>query len=266
MHGARSDLPTKSADQNACRCIHCVCADSVGTLAFARMFGSRRGSGCFNRGRDWMSMPRIGSDVRRVSERVASLGFAGGIRSLRLTPVRVTPRAELTARHSRGLLLCVCADSVGTLAFARMFGFGRGSGCFNRGRARRSLPRIGAWPRRRRRASLGRVSQAESAPCASPRSSRLVLAHKARQTLSFPAWSWWVGSLPSPQSPLIVSFSAPPAIPDQPSGCARRRNRVPGSIFARADELRPRPSGWPREEIEPGTVFRPLDESRSTIP
>ncbi len=159
------------ASHTARHSLYCVCGDSVATLAFARMFGCGRGSGCFNRACDWSSLPRIVSAPRRRSGRVARAGFAGGIRSLRLTAI-----------------VTVCAGAQ-TPPIARVFGVSVVGGLL----------------------------------------------------------------IPSP----------PPSKPPISQTGARRRNRVPGSIFARADDARPRPSGRPREEIEPGTVLRPLDESRS---
>ncbi len=66
---------------------YCVCADSVGTLARARMFGFGHGSDRFNRGCARSSWPRVGTDPRRGSWRVAWADFAGGIHSLRLTAI-----------------------------------------------------------------------------------------------------------------------------------------------------------------------------------
>jgi len=69
------------------------------------MFVSRRGSDCFNRGCDPGSWPRIGAEPRRVAEHVVKSGFAGGIRSLRLTAI-VTLSAPHTARQSLSFLAC----------------------------------------------------------------------------------------------------------------------------------------------------------------
>ncbi len=67
------------------------------------MFGCGRSSDCFNRGGARCSLPRIGVCARRVSERAARVGFAGGFHSLRLTVLR-WGRLRLPARsrsHAR---------------------------------------------------------------------------------------------------------------------------------------------------------------------
>ncbi len=105
-----------------------------------------------------------------------------------------------------------------------MFGSRRGSASFVRGRARRSMPRVGADLRRGAcaRREFG-TQQAESTSYASPRASWFVLAHNPRRSLS---------------RRLLLGLSASSRAARARLAQARRDCQAPGNRGGRSDPRR----------------------------